>query len=173
MTSLSDSDVFSRRAVLRAGAVAMAASAAFSLSPLGRVLADTLAQDDFALFMAISQPLCGQQVLDPALGRVLFAALSQGNPDFTRLLAPFKQWLDAREQSTRNLTADITAQHKDLALVPALITRAWYLGVVGNQAYAYEQALMYPPIKDMVVLPTYARGAPGYWEAKPYPLPAN
>jgi len=173
MTDLFENDALSRRAVLKAGAIAVAASAVFSLSPLSKVLADTLSEDVFADFMAVSQPLCGKQVLDPQVGKVLFQALTQGNPGFAPLLAPFKQWLSERAQSTRNLTADLNAQRKDLALVPALMTRAWYLGVVGNHAYAYEQALMYPPIKDMVVLPTYARGAPGYWEAKPEPLPAT
>ena len=173
MTFLFESDAVSRRTLLRAGAATLAASAFFSLSPLTKALADSLSQNLFDDFMAVSQPLCGKQILDPAVAKVLLQALSAGNPDFARLLGQFKQWFDQRGQSTQNLTVDLKAQNKDLLVIPAMITRAWYLGIVGNHAFAYEQALMYPPIKDMVVLPTYARGAPGYWEAKPYPLPAH
>ena len=173
MTFFLEKDSLSRRTLLQVGATTLGACALFSLSPLSKVLAENLSQVTFTDFMSLSQPLCGQQVLDPQVGKVLFQALNNSNPDFATLLARYKQWFDQRAQSTRNLVADIKAQQKDLALIPALLTRAWYLGIVGNQAYAYEQALMYPPIKDMVVLPTYARGQPGYWEAKPYPLPAN
>lgn len=173
MTFLPDKDSLSRRTLLQLGATTLAASALFSLSPLSKVLADTLSQDTFADFMSLSQPLCGRQLLDPQVGKVLFDALNSGNPDFAALLARYKQWFGQRAGSLGNLLVEIKAQQKDLAIIPTLLTRAWYLGIVGNQAYAYEQALMYPPIKDMVVLPTYARGEPGYWEAKPYPLPAN
>jgi hypothetical protein len=166
-------DSLSRRSLLRAGATSLGACALFSLTPLNQVLADALSEDLFGIFMAVSQPMCGKQVLDPQVGKVLLAALVAANPDFANLLGQFQAWFAQRSHATLGLTADIKAQRPDLALVPALMIRAWYLGIVGNRAYAYEQALMYPPIKDMVVLPTYARGAPGYWEAKPYPLPAN
>ncbi len=173
MTLRFDLEALPRRMFLKAGAVALAASAVFSLAPLSHALAESLSQDAFADFMSVSQTLCGKQTLDPILAKTLFQALENSNPDFVTLLGQFKQWMSQRPQPLKNFQADLLAQHKELAVVPSLITSAWYLGVVGNQAFAYEQALMYTPVKDMVILPTFARGEPGYWEAKPYPLPVN
>jgi hypothetical protein len=33
---------------------------------------------------------------------------------------------------------------------------------------AYEHALNYRPLADVCVLPTYARGEPGYWARPPF-----
>lgn len=61
---------FERDAVSRS-TLLKGAAAVYNLPPLSRMLADTLSQDDFALFMAIAQPLCDKQVPDAELGRVL------------------------------------------------------------------------------------------------------
>jgi len=50
------------------------------------------------------------------------------------------------------------------------IVRALYLGVVGDDAdaelFAYEEALMYDPTRDVLVVPTYGRGF-NTWGPKP------
>ncbi|EJF90330.1 sugar dehydrogenase complex small subunit [Bartonella tamiae] len=60
------------------------------------------------------------------------------------------------------------------------IISAYYLGRIGeihansetNKAYpvTFSQALMWEPTIDVTVLPTYARGGPGYWHETPQTL---
>jgi hypothetical protein len=49
--------------------------------------------------------------------------------------------------------------------------RAWYLGLVGDAAacevVAYESALMFDPVKDVLTIPSYCRDVPFYWTQKP------
>jgi hypothetical protein len=50
------------------------------------------------------------------------------------------------------------------------IVRAMYLVVVGDdekaELFAYEEAFMYDPTRDVLVVPTYGRG-PDSWGPKP------
>lgn len=111
-------------------------------------------------FMALSRQLTGVTTLDTTLGARLHAALLQRDPDLDAKVT-------ALARNTGTATADTT-----LAAAQAAILKGWYLGVVGSgknaTVIAYEHALMYAPLADVCVLPTFARGEPHYWARPPF-----
>ena len=56
-------------------------------------------------------------------------------------------------------------------LLATLAGAGWYLGLVGDmprvQVVAYESALMFDPVKDVLTIPSYCRDVPFYWTQKP------
>jgi hypothetical protein len=65
----------------------------------------------------------------------------------------------------------LQADQPQLAKTVSAITRAWYLGLVGDmpnvQVIAFERALMFEPVKDILTIPSYCRDVPFYWTHKP------
>lgn len=74
---------------------------------------------------------------------------------------------DARLADVNALaTSPLYANPSDRAVAIAIVS-AFYLGQVGEASkarfIAFEKALMFEPTADMVPIPTYSRGGPGYW----------
>jgi hypothetical protein len=117
-------------------------------------------------FMAASRRLTGKTRLDAELGRRLHAALRAAYPSLDRQI----DQLGVTPGPTEAHDALATPGPQTVRGLEQRVVRAWYLGLVGDgwdaRAYAYEAALMYPPVADKVVMQSYCRGAPGYW-AKP------
>jgi hypothetical protein len=69
------------------------------------------------------------------------------------------------------VTAALRAAEPPLAKTVGQIMRAWYLGLVGEsptvKVLAYERALMFDPVKDVLTVPSYCRDVPFYWTRKP------
>jgi len=183
----------SRRQFLLRSAVALTFGATGAVI-LGKhhqgLIGDALAQDaaqasggtdaasGYAAFLQLSQYLTGKSTLDNEIGHAIFAVLStdgdthgaSGN-GFTTQVAALNTFIQQSKTPASALQATLNKEQPALAALPKKLMQAWYRGIVGTganaRAVAYEQALMYPPIADVIVMPTYARGIPGYWAAPP------
>lgn len=180
----------SRRQFLLRSAVALtfgATGAVLLGSAHQGVIGDALAQatdgakgidaaSGYAGFLQLSQYLTGKSALDDAIGQAIFAVLStdaipHGASDngFTAQVAALNTFILQSKTPALALQATLNKEQPSLAALPKKLMQAWYRGIVGTgsnaRAVAYEQALMYPPIADVIVMPTYARGIPGYWAA--------
>ena len=126
-----------------------------------------------AAFTELSTYLTGHAKLDSVMAQTLYTALLEDNPQFAMQVASVNDFLVKTPTPATQLQAVLETAHPELATLPRRIMTGWYLGIVGTggkaRAMAYEEALMYPPVADVVVLPTYARGVPGYW-AQPLKL---
>ena len=133
------------------------------------------ADDGFAAFMQLSSYLTGKKTLDVELGHAIYAGLADGKAAFAEQVHALNALLASTPTPAAKLQQTLDQAKSPLAAAPKQIMAGWYLGVVGSgktaRAVAFEQALMYAPVADVIVLNTYARGVPGYW-AQPPVLPA-
>lgn len=135
--------------------------------------ADSQQQRDF---LALSLLLTAKATLNSRTSVRTYAALSAQVIEFEKQSADL--WQFAQSQQIKDVDAldAAVASNADLSKVLHQIISAWYLGVVGNvtqgQVIAFEQALMFDPVRDAVVVPTYCRAAPGYWVTKVTPVVA-
>jgi hypothetical protein len=140
-------------------------------SAVAQTAAGSIGNADFAAFMRLSQYLTGKNTLDVEIGHAIFANLVDGDPHFTQQVAQLNDFIASSKTPANGLQQVLDSSQPALATVPKRIMPAWYLGVVGTGAkartVAYEQALMYPPIADVIVMPSFARGVPGYWAQPP------
>ncbi|CAL8481211.1 sugar dehydrogenase complex small subunit [Caballeronia sp. S22] len=132
----------------------------------------TVSDADFAAFMHLSQYLTGKTTLDVEIARAIFAGLHDEDANVATQVAQINDFVARSKTPANALQAALDSTQPALAGLPKRIMPAWYLGVVGSgkkaRTVAYEQALMYPPIADVIVMPSYARGAPGYWAQPPH-----
>lgn len=147
----------------------------------GGLLADgdpTLAKAP-AGFAEVSQLLVGKRTIDTSLLDAAWAALIQREHDFAARFAALHKALQA--SSLRDMAqwnSSTIAADPALKATAVAIVSAWYLGLVGEVKdrsedgpafITYAGALMWAPTIDVTVIPTYARGRPGYWASKPGP----
>ena len=167
-----------RRALLM-GACASAATLAFtsasrSGAPFGisPAFGETPAAGGYDAFIVLSRHLTGRAAFDQVLGRRIHAALSATDRQFARNVDELNRWI----QSHGGVPSDVITQALQAsqpALVPTVtaVMRAWYLGIVGAlptaQVLAYERALMFDPVKDVLTIPSYCRDVPFYWAHRP------
>lgn len=123
-------------------------------------------------FVALSQQLTGRTALDSTLARRIYYALAKADTAFTANVAALNTWLKAhRGVPSDMVTAALQADDARLAKAVAAVMRAWYLGLVGEiptvTVVAYERALMFDPVKDVLTIPSYCRDVPFYWAQKP------
>ncbi|MDO6406600.1 MULTISPECIES: sugar dehydrogenase complex small subunit [Pantoea] len=123
----------------------------------------------FTAFMTVSEIICGYPELDNALGQRIFTLMQSRNAELKNQLVTLNKILNADMRSV-DMQKALQGVDQNTQTLFTDILRAWQLGIVGSgkeaKVVAYEYALMYTPIADVVVLPTYARGEPHYW-AKP------
>lgn len=127
-------------------------------------------------FVEVSQLLTGHSI-NGALADRAWLAICQHEADFPARFSQLQTAIDKaglhdlRQWSTSAIASDAGLKATALAIVSA-----WYLGVVGEvkdrsedgpSFITYESALMWSPTSDVTVIPTYARGAPGYWKSRP------
>lgn len=175
-SSSSDSFSVSRRAWLLG---ACAAAAAFALAGAGRSLswiapafADAPASGGLEAFLVLSQRLTGRTGFDVTLGRRVYDALAKSDSQFVQNVAALNTWLqDHGGVPSDTVTQALQADRPVLAKAVSAIMRAWYLGLVGDMPHvdviAYEKALMFEPVKDVLTIPSYCRDVPFYWVKKP------
>ncbi|CAN7657901.1 sorbitol dehydrogenase family protein [Trinickia sp. LjRoot230] len=168
---------FARRQFLLgtgASAVALSLAAALGL-PFGSASAFAFAppagggQD---AFVALSQQLTGRAQFDPTLSQRIYAALAKADSAFTENVAALNTWLKSHGGvPSDTVTAALQAEEPRLAKTVSQIMRAWYLGLVGEaptiSVLAYERALMFDPVRDVLTVPSYCRDVPFYWAKKP------
>ena len=178
--SLQASRSFSFSASRRAwvlGACATAAALAFagagrSLSWIAPAFADAPAGGGLDAFLALSQRLTGHTGFDAVLGKRVYDALAKSDSQFAQNVAALNTWLQGHGGvPSDTVTQALQADQPALAKSVSAIMRAWYLGLVGDMPHvdvvAYEKALMFEPVKDVLTIPSYCRDVPFYWTQKP------
>ncbi|MFT4069812.1 sugar dehydrogenase complex small subunit [Paraburkholderia sp.] len=123
-------------------------------------------------FLALSQRLTGHNGFDAVLGQRVYDALSRSDSQFTQDVAALNRWLQGHDGvPSDTVTQVLQGEQLALAKVVGAIMRAWYLGLVGDMPHvevvAYEKALMFEPVKDVLTIPSYCRDVPFYWTQKP------
>jgi fructose 5-dehydrogenase small subunit len=172
------SAVSRRQFVLGAGAsaAALAFGAAASIGlPFGASPAFAFtppAGGGLDAFLALSQQLTGRTSFDPILGKRVYDALSKADSQFTQNVAALNTWLQGHASvPSDTVTQALAVDQPNLAKTVGQVMRAWYLGLVGDmpnvQVVAYERALMFDPVKDVLTIPSYCRDVPFYWAQKP------
>ena len=136
------------------------------------------AQSGYAAFLALSQRLTGRTRLDAVLGQRIYAALARASSQFEQNVGALNAWLAAHGGvPSDTVTAALKTDQPELASSVGDIMRAWYLGLVGEmpnvQVLAYEKALMFDPVSDVLTIPSYCRDVPFYWTTKPSDMPAS
>lgn len=158
---------------------ACAAAAAFAFAGAGRSLsliapasAEAPASGALDAFLALSQRLTGRTGFDVALGKRVYDALARSDSHFTPNVAALNTWLRGHGGvPSDTVTQALQVDQPALAKSVSAIMRAWYLGLVGDMPHvdvvAYEKALMFDPVKDVLTIPSYCRDVPFYWTKKP------
>ncbi|CAB3770279.1 sugar dehydrogenase complex small subunit [Paraburkholderia humisilvae] len=164
----------SRRAWLAGACACAAALAAGVAGRIAAAWADTRppAGGGFDAFIALSQKLTGRTRFDSVLGKRAYDALSKADNQFTQNIATLNSWLLSHGGvPSDTVIAALQADTPVLARTVTAVVRAWYLGLVGDpphvQVIAYESALMFDPVNDVLTVPSYCRDIPFYWSQKP------
>jgi hypothetical protein len=124
-----------------------------------------------ARFLALSTFLTGKTQLNPLIAARLLRALSSQSADFEKTMIALADV--AQQQRPPDVEALAATVRDDISLTDMLhrIVAAWYLGIVGDavggKVVAFDRALMFDPVRDVVVVPSYCRAGPGYWVAQP------
>jgi hypothetical protein len=153
------------------------AEARSSVSPTVSSIADPqYSPAQQARFLTLSLLLTGKPQLNAVTAARLLKLLSVQSADFEKQMTALADV--AQRQGSNDVEALAAAVRGDSALLGVLhrIVAAWYLGMVGDaesgKVVAYVQALMFDPVRDVVVVPSYCRAGPGYWTAQPPSLQA-
>jgi fructose 5-dehydrogenase small subunit len=169
-----------RRFVL--GACASAAVLAFSsfgrglgLGSLPSLFTEALADTPPAGldgFLQLSRKLTGRSSFDALLGQRVYDALSKEDNDFVANVTALNKWLTTHGGvPSDTVTQALQVEQPKLAQTVGKIMRAWYLGLIGDapsvSVVAYERALMFDPVNDVLTIPSYCRDVPFYWTRKP------
>ena len=159
------------------GACAAAAALAFagvgrSFSWIAPAFADAPAGGGLDAFLSLSQRLTGRSGFDAVLGKRVYDALAKSDSQFTQNVAALNTWLQGHGGvPSDTVTQALQVDQPALAKSVSAIMRAWYLGLVGEtphvEVVAYEKALMFEPVKDVLTIPSYCRDVPFYWTQKP------
>jgi hypothetical protein len=135
-------------------------------------LAATANAPDAARFFEASQILTGYDDLDPLTAQRISAAMIAQAPAMAgalSTLADLTKVADNRFSAQSLLAAAKQAGVGEAALA---LVAAWFKGTVGHgqtaQLVAYRQALMYRPVSDGLIVPTYCGNGPLWWTA---PIP--
>ncbi|WP_244849817.1 sorbitol dehydrogenase family protein [Caballeronia sp. SL2Y3] len=157
---------FAMRRGMLAGA---GASAALAFAPSRAAPA---VAEDFDTFIAVSMKLTGRAAFDPLVAGRIHAALLRADANFADNMKRLDHWLATHGGTPSDVvTAALQATQPDLAKAVGSVMRAWYLGVVGEggqaEVVAFERALMFDPVRDMLTVPSYCCGAPADWAKKP------
>jgi hypothetical protein len=111
-----------------------------------------------ARFLALSMLLTDRPQLNAVTAARLLMTLSAQSGDFDKQMTALADV--AHRHRLKNVEAVEAAVRGDYALlgVAHQIVSAWYLGMVGDvvsgKVIAYEQALMFDPVRDAVVVPS-------------------
>jgi hypothetical protein len=127
------------------------------------------ASAEAAAFLQASRFLTAKEV-SPMMAQRCYDALEKRMPDLDQVAASVNKLVADRQ--LHHVDDYLALQDVDKALDTKAkgIIQALYLGVVGQdekaELFAYEEALMYDPTRDILVVPTYGRG-PNSWGPKP------
>ena len=129
---------------------------------------------DAGRFLKLSAILTDRDSLNAHASSRMLDAFNDGDPAFSRRAGALFRL--AQSQHEAAAPGSDTAQWLlDIATASGLhdtalsIVRAWYTGTVGHgprqRLIAYAEALMYQPVKDALIVPTYCPNGPLWWVA--------
>jgi hypothetical protein len=123
--------------------------------------AESVSPEDLEVFLKVSFKLTGQDQLSETIARRTFAALSADDGQFPQQLKRLAGSLDKAPERWG----------KSEQALARKITKAWYLGIVGDgpqtEVVAYEHAQMYRSVADVLEPRTYCASQPGAWAKLP------
>ncbi len=173
-----------RRVLLGTGALL-----ALGALPLPKVWAAPSSDPALDDFLSLSRYLTGRAELDPTLGQRVLTALQTQIADFIEGARALAQFIEQhRDTPVAELPAQLEEREPRLAAITQQIVAGWYLGQVGGidsnggedegrssrespdrpaVVVAYEHALMFDPVRDVLTIPSYCRDLPGYWAQRP------
>ncbi len=134
--------------------------------------AEPFSDAGYDAFISLSQRLTGRSSFDKVLGQRVYTALARESTAFSERVDALNIWLQSHGGVPSDVVTDaLKGEQPELASAIGDIMRAWYLGVVGTaphvQVVAYERALMFDPVSDVLTTPSYCRDVPFYWVHKP------
>jgi len=162
-----------RRRLLMKGSVTWGVLAAFAPMPVMQALAAPAGTADVpatvAAFQQASSFLTSKSV-NAAMAVRGYEALKKRMPDLDSTVASINALIAEKKLGDMDAYLALTDVDKGLDTQAKDIVRAMYLGVVGDdekaELFAYQEAFMYDPTRDVLVVPTYGRG-PNSWGEKP------
>ncbi|WP_144631563.1 sugar dehydrogenase complex small subunit [Bordetella genomosp. 13] len=138
-------------------------------APASAPVGAAAATPEAAAFLRASRFLTSKEV-SPMLAQRCHDALKKRIPDLDQVAAAINELVADRQLHHMDDYLALEGLDKDLDAKAKDIVQALYLGVVGQdekaELFAYEEALMYDPTRDVLVVPTYGRG-PNSWGPKP------
>jgi hypothetical protein len=143
---------------------ALAQEPALSFAAVGQPAADA--------FFRVSQILTGYTELDPHTSVRISKALIEQQPDMSDSLLLLG---NLAKDPANTVSAHVflsAAQQINQKPAALAVVAAWFKGTVGHGQEAvlvtYQQALMYRPASDGLIVPTYCGNGPLWWTA---PIP--
>ncbi len=126
------------------------------------------ADGEQASFLALSHAVTGQRDLSPHTAGRIYEAFLGDDPTFSKTVQELGRL--ATQNPQPNMLKAAAAQQGLGDAVMAIVT-AWYTGTVttrnGPVVVAYHDALMYRPVADGLVVPTYCNKGPIWWTDLP------
>ncbi|AHV94426.1 sugar dehydrogenase complex small subunit [Bordetella holmesii] len=137
-------------------------------APLPGVAAMMSAPAGGTAFLALSSILTDRHHLNPLTASRIEAALAGSGVRQAARLPELLALAASASDSAQLMHAATEAGLGDLAID---IVTAWYTGTVGQGpkavVVAYEEALMYQPVRDGLTVPTYCNYGPMWWTGMP------
>jgi hypothetical protein len=123
-------------------------------------------------FLALSRQLTGRSGFDATLAKRVHDALLIADSQLTQNVAALNTWLQGHASvPSDEVIQALALDQPELAKTVEKVMRAWYLGLVGDipnvRVIAYERALMFDPVKDVLTIPSYCKDVPFYWAHRP------
>jgi len=163
-----------QRRLLVKGSITWGVVAAFAPMPVMQAIAAAPAASAdlpaaVVAFQKASSFLTSKSVT-PTMANRAYEALKKRMPDIDKTVASINTLVAEKQLGDMDAYLGLQDVDKGLDKQAKDIVRAMYLGVVGDdekaELFAYEEAFMYDPTRDVLVVPTYGRG-PDSWGTKP------
>lgn len=122
----------------------------------------------FGQFYLVSQAITEHKNLSEGASAQIFNALLRGQSDFPLQVSRLHALVNSN-QTAKQLQA--LAKQQGLGDLVTNIVTAWYTGSVGHGTdsilISYKDALMYRPVSDGLIVPTYCGNGPLWFTAAP------
>lgn len=161
---------FSRRDMLKGVGSAMVAATLLGFPFLTEAEKSTATGDPliFSQFFMISQAITEHKDLSPGMSARIFNAFYQGDAQFPAQISALYALLQPNQRAKE--FQQVAKEHNLGELLTRIIT-GWYTGTVKNGTdsilIAYKDALMYRPVSDGLIVPTYCGNGPLWFTAAP------
>lgn len=165
---------FSRRDMLKGLTSAMVASTLLGFPFLSQAEKETATASPviFGQFYLVSQAVTEHNDLSEGASAQIFNAFFRSQPDFPQQVSKLHALVN-RDQTAKQLQE--RAKQNGLGDLLTSIVTAWYTGSVGHGTdsilISYKDALMYRPVSDGLIVPTYCGNGPLWFTAAPPAAP--